>query len=113
MRTLNLIVVMSLILGCVSCGSIKDTHRRRSYVSENPELAKGQKDDIRRGRLQAGMTRTMVRASLGRPDETSAKTSMTGTVTENWSYDWDDEKIEVKFQDGRVVGWDRQSVESD
>lgn len=104
-------ILVALLIGCPSCGSVKDTHRRRSYVSENPELSKSQKDDIRRGNLQAGMTRDMVRASLGEPAETSADTSLTGTVTEKWFYDEEDETITVVFQDGRVVSWDQKRIE--
>jgi hypothetical protein len=106
-------ILMALLMGCPSCGSVKDTHRRRAYVSENPELAESQKDDIRMGNLQAGMTREMVRASLGEPTETSAKTALTGTVEERWYYEEEDETITVEFKDGRVVGWDQKRIEID
>lgn len=110
MRTRLLLILAVFIIGCPSCGSVKDAHRRRSYVSENPELTKSQRDDIRAGRLQAGMTRDMVRASLGEPVETSAKTSSTGTVTEKWLYEEEDETITVEFRDGRVVSWDQKRI---
>ncbi len=111
MRTQFLPILMVLLIGCSSCGLIKDTHRRRSYVSENPELIKHQKDDVRKGRLRVGMTRETVRASLGKPTETSADTALTGTITEHWFYDREDETIDVEFQDGRIVGWTQKRRE--
>lgn len=96
---------ITLIIGCTSCDAIKDTYRRSSYLGDNPELTFTQREDIRKGRIHAGMTREMVRASLGEPTESSARTTVTGSVEEEWFYDRDEETITVEFQDGRVVGW--------
>ncbi|MFQ5957692.1 MAG: hypothetical protein ACE5KK_07965 [Candidatus Brocadiales bacterium] len=113
MRTSSLLVLVALLIGFPSCGGVKDSYRRSSYIGDNPELTSLQRNDIRKGRLQAGMTREMVRASLGEPTETSAKTTLTGTLKERWFYDKDDETLTIKFQDSRVVGWTQEKKEAE
>ncbi len=112
MRIRSLLIILALLVVCQSCG-VKDSYRRRSYIAKNPELREPQKTDILKGRLQAGMTRDMVRASLGEPTSTSATTTFTGTVKERWSYDREGETITVEFRDGRVVGWNQERKEDD
>ncbi|MFQ5861608.1 MAG: hypothetical protein ACE5IC_00625 [Candidatus Brocadiales bacterium] len=106
-----MLILLVFLIGCPSCGAVKDTYRRSSYIGENPELTTLQRDDIRKGRLQVGMTREMVRASLGEPTETSAKTALGGTVKERWFYDKEDETLTVELQDGKVVGWTQERKE--
>lgn len=113
MRTPFMPVFVALLVGCTSCGAVKDTYRRSSYLGDNPDLTTLQREDIRKGRVHAGMTREMVRASLGEPVETSARTTVTGTVEEQWFYDEDDETVTVEFQDGKVVGWTQKRKEAE
>lgn len=103
-------LLVMILLGGLGCG-VMDSHRRHSYVSKNPELSREQKEDILKGRLQAGMTRDTVRASLGRPTETSAHTTWKNIIQERWFYDQGDETIVVEFENGRVTGWTQKKKE--
>jgi hypothetical protein len=105
-RGIFALVLLFMFLGCGAYHGALDSHRRRSYISDNPQLTKEQRKDVLKGRLQTGMTKEMVRASLGEPIETSAgTTTWTKKVREKWFYDREEETMVVEFEDGRVVGW--------
>ncbi|UGU17724.1 hypothetical protein LS482_07555 [Sinomicrobium kalidii] len=77
------IFLISLV-AFLSCGSVLSLQDR--LISEHPEWTKKQIELIKRGEIEVGMTKDMVKASWGEPSYINKTDSeYTGKVTA-WSY---------------------------
>jgi len=116
-KDIAIVLVMGLAIcfmcGCVTCPSAKgraglQTYGRR-FIKEHPDLSAEHKNAILSGELTIGMSRDMATASLGQPDATHAY-EYQGKAMETWTYTKNllifGKEAYVKFEDGRVIGWD-------
>jgi hypothetical protein len=92
-QTIFLSVIILLFLGCsttevnqsrISLEQIEN-NRRQNYVSSHPNLPDEVKQNILKGVIQFGMTREMVLAALGNPDNVQRSGDASG-VREVWVY---------------------------
>ena len=88
-----LYIIILVLFGCAASGSsqrqmslqqIEDT-RRQYYVSSHPSLPEGTKQNILNGIMQIGMTKEMILAALGDPDNVQRSGDSSG-VREIWVY---------------------------
>lgn len=91
-----------LVQGCVSPRS-----RRRDFVDEHPNLSPDITGAILKGRIAEGMNSEAVRASWGKPDQTTISVSGRN-MTETWSYNapigrFAEGVIILTFSDGKLI----------
>jgi len=86
-RTISLGLLLILIApaGCATLNAHDDMARRTLYLDAHPALPAAMRDAIESGRLLTGMSRDMVTAAVGWPDQRSAVESP-GAVMERWVY---------------------------
>lgn len=78
-----------------------NTLRRRSFVENHSNLSTRHREAILSGRVALGMNKSMVRASLGRPDNINRTTASWGT-REQWVYRQGRGRLYIYFRDGVV-----------
>lgn len=73
--------------------------RRKSFVRNNPEIKQQYKHDILNGSIRIGMSKDMVRASWGRPNDIN-RTVNSYSTREQWVYGSISTRRYVYFEDG-------------
>ena len=115
MKTKLLILCVLLALGgCDFTAAIRDQEDaiwRTEYLQDRPDLPADTRASIEAQRVRLGMTKEEVRASWGRPCDTSRHVSANGII-ETWEYGWWSYEIGmcmtqqiVTFYDGVVYSW--------
>jgi|LGOV01.1.fsa_nt_gb hypothetical protein len=85
-RIIFLSVIMLMLFGCAANSSNQsqmsmqqiDNNRRQNYVSSHPSLPEEIKQNILNGVIQIGMTKEMVMATLGEPNNVQGSGDASG-----------------------------------
>lgn len=76
--------------------------RRRSFVKKNAQLSERAQDAILEGKIYPGMTKEMVRASWGEPDDVN-RTVTRNRTKEQWVYEGYEDRDYVYFRNGELT----------
>jgi len=83
---------------------IKVADRRKTFVNNHPNIKERFKKDILNGSIQIGMSKSMVRASWGAPDDIN-RTVTVNTTSEQWVYGSLSDATYVYFTNGIMTSF--------